>query len=112
MLPLDVDNYLGEISRVIRKGGTCIITFFLLNEESLNLIHSGQSTLNFGYQISGCLTTDEIVPESAIAYNEELIKELYKKYGLMITHPIQYGNWCKRQNFLTYQDLIIAKKQS
>jgi ubiquinone/menaquinone biosynthesis C-methylase UbiE len=112
MLPMDIENYLKEIARVMKPGGTCLITFFLLTDESLDLIHSGRSSLDFKYEILGCLTTNEKVPESAIAFREEFIEKLLAKYGLEITRPIYYGSWCYRARFLTYQDMVIAKKGS
>jgi ubiquinone/menaquinone biosynthesis C-methylase UbiE len=111
MLPVDLENYLNEISRVLKTGGKCLITFFLLNEESELLIRSGFSSLDFWYKINGCLTIDENNPEAAIAYNEDFVKKLFQKYGLKIMQPIHYGYWCKRDNYLTYQDLIIATKK-
>ena len=110
MLPLDLENYLSEISRVLNNGGKCLITFFILNEESEKLIRSGRSTLDFKYKIDACLTTNENVPESAIAYKEDIVKLLFNKYGLKIFQPIRYGSWCNRDNFLSYQDMIIATK--
>lgn len=110
MLPLDLENYLSEISRVLRTGGRCLITFFILNEESVKLVRSGSSTLDFRYEIEGCLTTNKTIPEAAIAYYEDFIGKLFEKYQLVISQPIRYGSWCKRPTFLTYQDLIIAEK--
>ena len=110
MLPADVENYMGEISRVLKTGGKCMITFFLLNDESTALIHSGISSLDFRYEINGYLTTDRSTPEDAIAYNEKFVKSLFDKRGLTIIQPIHYGSWCNRQNFLGYQDLIVAEK--
>lgn len=108
MLPADLENYLSEISRVLKPEGKCLITFFILNEESENLIRSGRSTLNFLYDIQGCKTISKNDPETAIAYREEFVLRLFKKYRLKIAQPIHYGSWCKRDVFLTYQDLIIA----
>jgi len=110
MLPSDVENYLGEISRVLKNKGKCLITFFILNEESEKLIRSGRSTLDFQYKLQGCLTAKEKDPEFAVAYSEEVVLSLFKKYGLEIAQPIHYGSWCKRNTFLTFQDLIIATK--
>lgn len=112
MLPADLENYLSEISRVLKPGGRCMITFFITNEESEALVRSGRSDLNFIYKIQDCLSIDENDPEAAIAYREEFIIELFKKYRLKIVEPIHYGFWCKRSTFLTYQDLVIATKAS
>jgi ubiquinone/menaquinone biosynthesis C-methylase UbiE len=111
MLPLDLENYLSEIARVLKPGGRCVITFFILNNESDKLVQSGNSSLDFKIKIEeGCLTTNEKFPEAAIAYHEDLVLKLFKKYDLTINTPIYYGNWCKRDNALTYQDIIIATK--
>ena len=110
MLPSDLENYLSEISRVLKPEGKCLITFFILNEESENLVRSGHSTLNFSYNIQGCITANKDDPEAAIAYNEDFVLRLFKKYGLKIDQ-LHYGSWCKRDTFLTYQDIIIATKK-
>ncbi len=111
MFPIDLENYLSEISRVLRRNGKCLITFFLLNFESRNLISAGASTLDFKYGIDGCLTADNHKPESAIAYDEVFMRKLYEKYGLKIIEPIRFGSWCGRNGFLSYQDIILGVKR-
>jgi len=110
MLPPDLENYVAEVSRVLKPGGRCVITFFLMTEESEALIRSGHSSLIFKDRIEGCFTTNRNDPEAAIAYDETDVQEIYRRNGLAITQPTRYGSWCKRKDFLTYQDLIIAAK--
>jgi SAM-dependent methyltransferase len=110
MQPQDMENYFCEISRVLKRGGRCLITFFLLNEESFQLINSGKSTLDFKYQLGKYRTQDPYIPEAAICYDEQFILGLYEKYGLKIKQSIHYGSWCGRAKFLSYQDIIIALK--
>lgn len=110
MFPADMENYLSEISRVLRSGGRCLITYFLLNSESLKLFESGASTLDFKYKFDDFRTIDEKTPEAAIAFDEEFIRNLFDKYHLEINEPIHYGSWCGRPNYLSYQDIIIAVK--
>ena len=109
MLPLDVENYFSNIVRVLKKGGTCFFSFFLLNNESLEFMKAGKSNPNFRYDFGGYRTATDKVVEAAIAYNEDFLLSLYKKYGLS-TNSIRYGSWCGRPNFLTHQDIIIATK--
>jgi SAM-dependent methyltransferase len=110
MLPEDMENYLFEISRVLKEGGKCLISFFLLNAEALEMIERGKSTLNFKYQIGNHRTVNPKVPEDAVCYDESFILTLYSKCGLSIKGPIHYGSWCNRDNYLSYQDIIFAKK--
>lgn len=110
MLPLDVEHYTSEVSRVLKQNGTCLITFFLLNEQSTDLIRLGRSTLDFKHKVQQCLTVDIDNPESAIAYHEDFVKGLFSRYKLSINEPIHYGSWCDRDMFLSYQDIVVATK--
>ena len=38
------------------------------------------------------------------------MEELYKQVDLTIEKPIYYGSWSGREDFLSYQDIIIARK--
>jgi ubiquinone/menaquinone biosynthesis C-methylase UbiE len=108
MLPGDVEHYFAEIARVLRPGGRTLITYFLLNAESRRLLEAGKSTLPFQYDMGGCLSTNREAPEGAVAYEESFIRDLHRKYGMGIADPIQYGSWCGRANFLSYQDIVVA----
>jgi len=110
MLPGDVENYLSEVYRVLTKGGRCLISYFLLNEESLSLIDAGKSTLDFKYLRDNYRTISHEVPEEAIALDESLIRSMYSKMGLNIVH-LDYGSWCGRADYLSYQDLILAVRE-
>lgn len=110
MLPEDMENYFSEITRVLKKGGRCFITFFLANETSLALIAANKSSMDFKYQKENYLTVNANTPEIAVCYNEAFILTRYEKYGLNINAPIHYGYWCGRTDLLTYQDIIVATK--
>lgn len=110
MLPIDMENYLNEISRVLKEGGTCFFTFFLMNQESEGLIQKHMGSQSFTHEIGGCFTTTLENPEAAIAFPEPYIRRLFDKGGLSICEPIRYGSWCGREKFLDYQDILIARK--
>jgi SAM-dependent methyltransferase len=109
MLPADLENYLSEIHRVLKKGGRCLITYFLLNEESLRLIEAGRSTLDLKHVFDKYRTMSREAPEQAIAFDEGWIKELYGRQGLKVLR-IDYGSWCARESYLSEQDLILGVK--
>lgn len=111
MYPADMENYVREISRVLRKGGTSFITMFLLNEESRKLIERGSSTQRFIYPLEGCVTADPGNPEAALAFEETYVRNLLPASGLSVREPIHFGSWCGRKEFLSYQDIVIASRQ-
>jgi SAM-dependent methyltransferase len=108
MLPPDVKQYLYEIARVLKPGGRCLITFFLLNEESSALIKEGKGFLKFEHETPGYRMTNANVPEAAIAYPEAFVRYLYGECGLELREPLRYGTWCGRTNGMSGQDVVIA----
>jgi ubiquinone/menaquinone biosynthesis C-methylase UbiE len=105
-----MENYLREITRVLKPGGRCLITYFLLNEASLKLIEERASTINFKGELDGCRVDKMEVPEAAIAYEENKIRELYEKYKMSILQPVRYGTWWGRRDGLSLQDIVVATK--
>lgn len=110
MLPDDMQNYLSETRRVLKRSGRCLITFFLLNSESLKLIQEGRSSLDFAIEFGPYRTISRKQPEAAIAYQESYVLRLLEGSGLRIRGPIHYGSWCGRAEFLDYQDIVIASR--
>lgn len=108
MLAADMQNYLREISRVLKPGGRCLITFFLLNEESRTLLDQGLGTLKFPYAGQDCMLASQDPPEAAVAFDENFIRQCYAARGLEILEPVRYGNWCGRKEALSYQDILLA----
>ena len=108
MLSQGVQNYLKEIQRVLVPGGRCFITYFILNQESEDLIRSNRSDLKFVFPIDQGKSISVNKPEEAVAFNEPYIRELYQKSGLCIVEPIRYGSWCGRKTDVGYQDIIVG----
>ena len=110
MLPGDVANYMKELSRVLKPGGKCLITWLMLNSESEDLVKRGKSTLDVIHPLGGCRIMNPAIPEEAVAYPEAKILEFYRDAGFVVERPIRYGSWCGRATFLSVQDICIAEK--
>jgi SAM-dependent methyltransferase len=108
LLPPAAANYIQEASRVLRPGGTLMATFFLLNEESLRLIDSGQSHMPLRTMGDGFRMLDAGNPEADVGHEEAGIRDVFNAAGLEI-QAIRYGSWCGRSG-LDYQDLVVAKR--
>lgn len=110
MMVEEVENYLSEVARVLKVGGRCLISFFLLNPESSRLIAEGKSTLDLRHDFGPAKAISREMPEDAIGFNEEFVTDLYRRCRLEIHRPVYYGSWCGRENYLSYQDLVLATK--
>jgi glycosyltransferase involved in cell wall biosynthesis/SAM-dependent methyltransferase len=114
MLPADMENYFTETARMLKPGGKCVMTFFLLNPESLSGIEAGLNTVKvpftYEYQQETCRIADRETPETTVAHDESYVRSLYQKNHLRIVE-ITYGYWCGREESLgCMHDVIIAVK--
>lgn len=108
MFPKDMENYLSEISRVLKPNGRCLITYFLLKQSTPVLVNADQSIFSFKHAYAHHYVEDINHPEYAVAYEEAFVRDLYKKVNLKIVDPIDYGNWNGRQEHLSFQDIIVG----
>jgi cyclopropane fatty-acyl-phospholipid synthase-like methyltransferase len=65
MLPRDVDRYLGEIARVLKRNGRIFATYFVITPESLRLMSSGGGSVHFRHNRGPYWIQSEKVPNSA-----------------------------------------------
>ena len=110
MPPAQIETYLGEIHRVLKEGGRCFITYYLLDNFALKQIQNRKASRPFYQSFEGFLSTSRKTPEDTIAIPEATIRKFYMRNNLTIVEPILYGNWAGREKYLTYQDVIIAHK--
>jgi SAM-dependent methyltransferase len=110
MLPEDIEHYISEISRVLRPGGRTFISFFLLNEVSYRKLDEGASAIDFAHDFDKYRLHNVKTPEIDIAYKEDYVRELLGINGLEIVEPIHYGSWSGREEFLSLQDIVVARK--
>ena len=90
MLPNDTAQYLKEtLAGSKQPGGRCLITWFLLNDESTKLIASQASQIAFVHETDGCLVKNREIPELAVAYPELTVRNWYQQHALTIAEPIE-----------------------
>nr|WP_136251959.1 class I SAM-dependent methyltransferase [Ningiella ruwaisensis] len=110
----DIDNYLSEISRMLKPGGKCFITYFLIDEATIKLIDQGKSKRAFKLYRENSYTDNPKNPEVAIAFNKDFVEGLYKKHRLSI-EDLYLGRWrnpLELKKLTSNQDHIIAVKNA
>jgi len=113
MMPEDVDNYLKNISRVLKKDGKCFATFIILNPEIRNRIEGNPNCFSLPFNFGNYSLLDKNVKEALIAFEEDyLINELITKNNLTIENTY-YGSWSglPKEESLGFQDTIILTKR-
>jgi ubiquinone/menaquinone biosynthesis C-methylase UbiE len=119
MLPEGMENYLSECQRVLKESGSCLISYFIVNEEvdltADNLIEK------FGRDKGGYRVVSEEMPEATVGYEEAFLRGAYARLGFAIEPPIRYGAWREGVNspplhvlgekLLSYQDMVVVSKR-
>jgi SAM-dependent methyltransferase len=111
LLPPDAANYLKESRRVLRKGGLCLFSFFVLDYYR----GPGTSTSDiyeFDHPLAdfaGVAVYESQVPEHVIAYKIDTIKKIVSEAGLKVLRIVP-GFWSKTHKVgVNEQDLILLE---
>jgi ubiquinone/menaquinone biosynthesis C-methylase UbiE len=106
----ETEHYLRETARVLRPGGTCLLTFFLLDEHAEGEMAACRASFDFRHPIEGGFTTDPGQPEEAIAFRAEDLRAMLADLGLEVQEPIRFGLWSNHPGGPAGQDIVIAKR--
>ena len=87
MLPRDVENYAGEIARMLRPGGRCLFTGFLLDHGTRG------KQLAFRFRAGEARFEREDLPEIAVAYESRFFVELFRRHALAPAREPLIGTW-------------------
>lgn len=110
MLPDELERYVGETARVLAPGGRCLASFLLLDDEAERSIAAGRSMLTLAHRLGGCRVENAEVPEAAVAYPVDAVREVFAAHGLTVAEPIHFGSWSGRANGMSLQDIMIAER--
>lgn len=107
----EVENYVAQISRVLKPGGHCFATFFLLDEESRLLMKTPQSRHNIQYELGGRYVADLSDPDICTGFDKPYVLDLFKRNGFVPEVATYSGTWCGRETGKSFQDIVVSMKQ-
>ncbi len=111
MLPDDVRNYLLQIHRVLKPGGICFATFFLMNPETEEqLKRSGKEM--FTTRREHHYLFHPRVKEANVAYDEQFLTDQLISGQRFRVEQVIYGFWPGRGRTAlnNYQDICVFRK--
>jgi len=108
--PAGTINYLRETARTLAAGGRLFASFFVLDDESLEVIANHERFPHFTETFEHGRIADPDSPDAAIAFNADWLHQLFLSCGFDI-EIYRQGRWRgpeKEQEL--YQDLVVARK--
>lgn len=111
MLKGGIARYIDEIGRVLKPGGRCLASFFLLNPDSLHWMTTQLPEVDFPYEHGdGCRLHNREIISDAVAVDEGWVRERFLAAGLRVTEAT-YGCWSGGRDLIGgLQDAILAIK--
>lgn len=108
MVEAEVVQYLDEISRVLKPGGTCYASFFLLDDEALRTI---EPVFSFPFKVGNHFLMDEKVESANVAFEAAWLANQLIVRGLKTLEKWP-GFWPGREpgKHLDFQDVWLFSK--
>jgi len=105
----EVRNYFLEIGRVLKPGGHCFATFFIINKETETYLDKSRNPF-FPYRFRHYFLHDPRVRDANIAYRHEIIVGMATAAELSVDQ-FYPGWWAgKSQNAcMNFQDVLVLK---
>ena len=107
---VEIENYLREIKRVLKKEGSCLATFFIYDSDQENMIES-QSGLRFPFAENGFRLMNKRTKSANVAIEIKKLMDLIHKCDLEIARYIE-GYWKENipeDDHNSFQDILILQ---
>jgi SAM-dependent methyltransferase len=105
----ETEHYVAEIARVLRTGGRCFLSLFLVDHAARTALRDGTTRPVFMDGEGPEFIADPNAPNGAVAYDEGFLLGLCAAHGLRPASPIVRGHWSGRTAD-SYQDLLVLEK--
>ncbi len=115
LLPAGFANYAAQAARVLAPGGTLFATFCLVDDDVLARLARGEAKVDLRHRVrdDGGVefhALDPRSPETAVGFSPAHVRATLAGAGLRVdaVHP---GTWSGAATGLTFQDVVIARRE-
>lgn len=111
MVPREVENYMKEISRVLKPGGTCFSTFFIYN--NFQQESTGKPFFTFPIDHGYYRLMDQRVQSANVAFRQSYIEQTLAADNNLRIKTILPGYWndlTTKNSRADFQDIVVFLK--
>jgi hypothetical protein len=105
----DIIATLSELRRVTKPAGYAMHELFVVGDRALAEVNAGRADRQFPYRTDGMYCISASNPLSSVGYSPERIQHMYAAAGWQI-ESILPGSWAGRDNGVTYEDIVVARR--
>jgi SAM-dependent methyltransferase len=110
LCPAELENYLAESARVLRPGGQCFATAYLVDDTVAANIARGTTAFEFTHDHGDYYVHSEEEPTYAIAYRLEHILSVAERHGLRMRRDPRPGTWGVSTRRPASMDLLVLER--
>ncbi|WP_051764206.1 class I SAM-dependent methyltransferase [Streptomyces sp. NRRL F-5135] len=110
LMPEEMDNYLAESARVLRAGGRCFATAYLVDDKVAENISRGNTAFSFTHDHGNYFVHSKEEPTYAIAYRLEHIQAVAARYDLRMCQEPRLGTWGVSTHRPASMDLLVLER--
>jgi SAM-dependent methyltransferase len=116
MAPINTARYFRESARVLKPGGRCLFSFFLLDHyRPIERRAAGFDRPDFDLvhpfpDYPGCAAAFPDDPERMTGYRVSYLQELAGQAGLTLVLPVFPGYWSGASHYFGAQDLVLLTR--
>ncbi len=103
----EIENYISQLGSLLKEGGKCLATFFLLNKHQRELAGRRENVIHFGNASETMACAVPSLPEAIAAYEESAIRDMLQRHHLSVAPPVYYGSWTGDRTRLSHQDILV-----
>lgn len=107
----EVLHYLQQIKRVLKPGGRCLATFFIIDDATKQMIGERKDVMQFDYEYDTYFLHDNKVKDANIAFKYDALTGMINRAGLLL-QTLNKGWWrgTERDKSFNFQDVVILRK--
>lgn len=105
----EVRHYLDEIHRVLRPGGRCFATCFLLDDVARSLQSAGRGSPRLSHPTGDGFSSNADVPEVAIGFEQSKLFGWINERGFEL-EEVYPGWWSGREQYSSFQDILVLRR--
>ena len=106
----EVRHYLGETARVLKPGGSCLLTFFLLTPRAEAEIADGAGPWPSRTRSRAAPRPIPASRRRRSPSRSTRSGRCSDEAGLAVVEPIHFGRWANEPGGAGYQDIVIARR--